>query len=66
MWWVNKYLKLQEWEEYTKSNKIITLDITILVPNKNPILPAWASGPSENFGVSYARGHQFRTAVSKA
>ena len=36
MWWGNKYLELQEWEDCIKSNKTITLAIIMLVPNKNP------------------------------
>ena len=36
MWWENQFLELQEWEDFTKSNKRIILSITMIVPNNNP------------------------------
>ena len=36
MWWGNQDLKLQEWEDFIKSNKKIILAIIMLINNKNP------------------------------
>ena len=35
MWWVNQYLKLQEWEDCIKLNKTRILAIIKLSPNNN-------------------------------
>ena len=43
MWGENKYLELQEWEDFINSNKTIILAINMLVRNKNP------QGYIENF-----------------
>ena len=36
MWWGNKYLELQEWKYFIKSNKTGILYIIMLFTNKNP------------------------------
>ena len=36
MWWGNKYLELQDWENFIKSNKTRVLAIIMLVTKNNP------------------------------
>ena len=35
MWWRNQDLELQEWDDFTNSNKTRILAIVMQVPNKN-------------------------------